>query len=61
MAWLANIEARWAELPAYDERFRRMWRYYLTSCAGGFRARDLQLWQFVFRRPGVAERYHAPR
>ncbi len=61
MAWLANIEERWGELPAYDERFRRMWRYYLGLCAGGFRSRDLQLWQVVYRRTGIAPRYHAPR
>ncbi len=61
MAWLANVDAAWAQLPAYDDRFRRMWRYYLSSCAGGFRAHDLQLWQIVLRRPGVAPRFHAPR
>ena len=61
MAWHANIEDAWSALPAYDERFRRMWRYYLLSCAAGFRSRDVQLWQWVFRRPGVASRYHAVR
>jgi cyclopropane-fatty-acyl-phospholipid synthase len=25
-----------------------MWEYYLQSCAGAFRARDIQLWQFLF-------------
>ncbi|KGK41455.1 hypothetical protein LH51_14500 [Nitrincola sp. A-D6] len=35
------------------ERFYRMWRYYLLSCAGAFRARDIQLWQWVFSRGGV--------
>ena len=61
MAWHANIEDAWAALPAYDERFRRMWRYYLLSCAAGFRTRDTHLWQWVFRRAGLAPRYHAPR
>jgi cyclopropane-fatty-acyl-phospholipid synthase len=50
MAWHRNVEARWGELPQYGERFRRMWRYYLLSSAGGFRARTMQLWQFVFAR-----------
>ena len=30
----------------YGERFYRMWRYYLLSCAGAFRSRDLNLLQF---------------
>jgi cyclopropane-fatty-acyl-phospholipid synthase len=57
MAWHDNIEARWHEIPKYDERFRRMWRYYLLSSAAGFRARNLQLWQVVMRRRGSAPRY----
>lgn len=62
MAWHANIEARWDQLPAgYDERFRRMWRFYLLSCAAAFRARQLQLWQIVYRRSGVADRYQPVR
>jgi cyclopropane-fatty-acyl-phospholipid synthase len=48
MAWHARFEAAWPELRAhYDERFRRMWRYYLLSCAGFFRSRQGQLWQLV--------------
>lgn len=57
MAWWKNSEAAWQELPErYDRRFRRMWRYYLLSCAAAFRMRELQLWQLVLskgRRPGV--------
>ncbi len=36
------------------ERFRRMWRYYLLSSAGAFRARFMQLYQMVMTRPGTA-------
>jgi len=50
MAWQANIEAAWNDLPAYDERFRRTWRYYLLASAAAFRVRELQLWQIVFTR-----------
>ncbi len=50
MAWHRNVEAAWDALPAYDERFRRTWRYYLLSSAASFRVRDLQLWQIVFSR-----------
>lgn len=61
MAWNANIEARWPEIPQYDERFRRMWRFYVLGSAAGFRARSLQLWQIVMRRQGRAPRYSAAR
>jgi hypothetical protein len=50
MEWHANIEGAWDDLPNYDERFRRTWRYYLLSSAGSFRVRELQLWQIVFSR-----------
>ena len=53
MAWHANFERAWPDLKdRYDERFYRMWRYYLLSSAGGFRARHSQLWQVVFTRIG---------
>ncbi len=49
MAWHDNFEKNWDKLKhKYDERFYRMWVYYLLSCAGAFRARELQLWQIVF-------------
>jgi cyclopropane fatty-acyl-phospholipid synthase-like methyltransferase len=49
MAWHRNFIAAWPELAGrYDERFRRMWEFYLLSCAGAFRARGIQLWQIVF-------------
>ncbi|TLF48631.1 cyclopropane fatty acyl phospholipid synthase [Halomonas urmiana] len=61
MAWLANVDAHWHEIaPRYNERTHRMFRYYLSVCAGAFRARHLQLWQVVFSR-GRARRYDAPR
>ena len=48
MAWHANFEAAWPRFrERLGERFHRMWRYYLLSCAGAFRARDIQLWQWV--------------
>ncbi len=51
MAWHANISQAWKDLPQYDRRFRRMWNYYLLASAAGFRTRNSQLWQIVFRRP----------
>jgi len=34
----------------FDETFRRMWRFYLAYCEGGFRARYLDVAQFVMTR-----------
>ena len=61
LAWRDNIEAAWAQIPHYDQRFRRMWRYYLLASAAGFRSRKLQTWQIVFRRPGRAAPYETAR
>jgi cyclopropane-fatty-acyl-phospholipid synthase len=62
MAWHKNFEANWSKLEgSYDERFHRMWRYYLLSCAGGFRTRKLQLWQIVLSKNGVRGGYESVR
>ena len=54
MTWFKNFDEGWPELePDYGERFYRMWKYYLQSCAGAFRARDIQLWQLVLSKTGV--------
>ena len=56
MAWCANFDQAWPELKShYDERFRKMWRFYLLSSAGAFRSRNQQLWQFVMTRPGTKQ------
>jgi len=56
MAWYANFEKAWPQLKnKYDERFYRMWRYYLLGSAGSFRARHLQLWQFVMTHRGTPQ------
>lgn len=58
MAWCANFEEHWPRFrEQYGDRFYRMWRYYLLSCAGGFRARTIHLWQFVFSPFGVSGGY----
>lgn len=58
MAWYSNFEAHWQYFAnELGERFRRMWRYYLLSCAGAFRARDIQLWQWVMSRGGEVGGY----
>ena len=55
MEWDRRFEAAWPQLAgSYDERFRRMWRYYLLSSAAGFRSRNIQLFQVAMTRTGAA-------
>ncbi|MCW8893791.1 MAG: cyclopropane fatty acyl phospholipid synthase [Deltaproteobacteria bacterium] len=62
LAWHDNFENAWPELEGkYDQRFRRMWTYYLLASAGSFRARENQLWQIVLSRQGLPDGYHFPR
>jgi cyclopropane-fatty-acyl-phospholipid synthase len=62
MAWHRNFTTSWSALAdTYDERFRRMWTYYLLSCAGSFRARRNQLWQIVLSKNGVRGGYRSVR
>lgn len=58
ICWHDNFVSAWDEIKAnYDERFYRMWTYYLLICAGGFRARGMQLWQLVLSADGVRAGY----
>jgi len=61
MAWRENFERAWSRLKGYDERFRRMWNYYLMASAGSFRARSNQLWQIVLSKEGVPGGYVSVR
>ena len=62
MSWYENFNQHWDELKSkYDERFYRMWTYYLRTCAGAFRARELQLWQIVFSKKGLPGVYQVER
>jgi len=62
MAWRANFDAAWSSIAAeYGERFRRMWRFYLSASAATFRARRDQLWLIVLSPRGVPAGYFAPR
>jgi len=58
MAWHRNFTTGWHRIREnYDDRFFKMWVYYLLSCAGSFRARVNQLWQIVFSKTGVRGGY----
>ena len=51
LAWDRNLRATWPRLRSRnDDRFRRMWHFYLTSLAGVFRAEDLRLCQVLYRK-----------
>ncbi|MCT4704508.1 cyclopropane fatty acyl phospholipid synthase [Enterobacteriaceae bacterium H16N7] len=54
MAWYENFQRSWPQIGQnYDERFKRMFTYYLNVCAGAFRARNIQLWQVLLSPHGV--------
>jgi cyclopropane-fatty-acyl-phospholipid synthase len=62
MAWFNNFDGAWPALrEKYGDRFYRMWKYYLLSCAGSFRAREVQLWQIVLSPHGVPGGYTSVR
>lgn len=62
MAWHQNFNTHWDQLKQnYNDRFFRMWNYYLLCCAGSFRARKNQLWQVVLSKNGVSGGYKSIR
>jgi cyclopropane-fatty-acyl-phospholipid synthase len=54
MSWWSRFDENWDKLKAdYDQRFYRMWKFYLLSAAGLFRCRENQLWQIVLTPHGL--------
>ena len=51
--WLRRFEAGWPEIAklGFDDRFRRLWTYYLTYCAVGFEAGRIDVGLYRLRRP----------
>ena len=51
--WHDTFNERWAEVQGlgFDDRFRRMWNLYLTSCAGAFAGGNCDVTQVTVRRP----------
>lgn len=47
--WWDNVRD-WAGLDRYDDKFRRMWEFYLLGCAAGFKSRNLYLWQVIYSK-----------
>lgn len=58
MAWFENFNRWWPEIKdKYGDRFYRMWKFYLLTCAGSSRSREIQLWQIVLSKKGVPGGY----
>ena len=53
--WNQSFQARWPEIETlgYDARFKRMWEFYLTSCAGAFRSGTCDVTQLVLQKPNA--------
>jgi cyclopropane-fatty-acyl-phospholipid synthase len=50
--WHQRFADAWPEVRrlGFDERFKRMWQYYLAYCEGGFRAGSIDVKQILIRR-----------
>ncbi len=51
-SWRDRFRAAWPQLVpmGFDERFRRMWEYYLAYCEAGFRTGNIDVRQMVFAK-----------
>jgi cyclopropane-fatty-acyl-phospholipid synthase len=53
-SWRERFEAGWERLTGlgYDDRFRRLWRFYLATSEAGFSERRIRDLQLLFAKPG---------
>jgi cyclopropane-fatty-acyl-phospholipid synthase len=51
--WHETFNARWDDIAllGFDDRFRRMWNFYLTSCAATFESRNCDVTQITVTKP----------
>ncbi|MEL7182503.1 MAG: cyclopropane-fatty-acyl-phospholipid synthase family protein [Pseudomonadota bacterium] len=51
--WFETFNDRWDDVArlGYDERFKRMWNLYLTSCAGAFEYGNCDVIQMIVKKP----------
>jgi cyclopropane-fatty-acyl-phospholipid synthase len=51
--WRVRFRSAWPQLTTmgFDERFRRLWEYYLAYCEAGFRSGNIDVRQIVYARP----------
>lgn len=54
--WHETFNAKWDQVSAlgFDERFRRMWNFYLTSCAAAFHGGNCDVVQITVSNPRTA-------
>src|ERR1700755_361471 len=52
-SWRNNFRAAWPDLTpsGFDDRFRRLWEYYLAYCEAGFLSGNIDVRQVVFAKP----------
>jgi cyclopropane-fatty-acyl-phospholipid synthase len=52
-AWRDNFDGAWSSIQSlgFDERFRRLWRYYLCYCESGFRHESINVYLFRLKKP----------
>jgi cyclopropane-fatty-acyl-phospholipid synthase len=60
--WRQRFLAQSAQVRAqgFDERFIRMWEFYLAYCEGGFRERSIGVAQMLFAKPGSRDAEYLP-
>mmetsp|Transcript_28845 Transcript_28845/g.54894 ORF Transcript_28845/g.54894 Transcript_28845/m.54894 type:complete len:403 (-) Transcript_28845:221-1429(-) len=52
--WHDTFNEKWDQIAemGFDDRFRRMWNFYLTSCAATFESANCDVTQITIKRPG---------
>ncbi len=52
--WHETFNEKWDQVAemGFDARFRRMWNFYLTSCAATFESHNCDVTQITIKRPG---------
>jgi len=52
--WFETFNEKWDQIApmGFDERFRRMWNFYLTSCAATFDSGNCDVTQITVTKPG---------
>ena len=52
--WHETFNEKWDQIAemGFDDRFRRMWNFYLTSCAATFQSANCDVTQITIKRPG---------
>ena len=52
--WMRSFNEAWEDIRpmGFDERFRRMWNFYLSYCEAGFMGGRINVGQFTLSKPG---------